>query len=190
MIVKWSMGPAVGTIETGGNGVADPEGVAMIDDPGALIRDFRDAALLADLRSGHSTATHELHLSPHKPPALPLGKCAVYVFSLSGSYGSRCPAGPNRVLKVGRVGPNSSARFSSQHYYPSSAPSNLAATLLKATILWPFLGITELSSLDVAHWIKSNTDRDHFFLNANDNDELRHLERYIRGRLGPVFEGG
>jgi hypothetical protein len=50
----------------------------------------------------------ELLTAPHQAPrALPAGKQAVYWFCLGG-----------RALKVGRSGPNSGARYTSQHYNP------------------------------------------------------------------------
>lgn len=162
----------------------------MVENPEALINDFLQAASRAGLQCRRNTITHEAQPSPHDPHALPPGKCAVYVFSLSASYGRCYPAGAHRVLKVGKAGPNSNARFQSQHYNPKAAPSTLAATFVKSTILWPYLGITELKDTEVRRWIKENTDRDNFYLNAKDNDVLSELERYIRGRLGPVFEGG
>jgi hypothetical protein len=116
--------------------------------------------------------------------------CAVYVFSLSKNYGDRVPAGRNRILKVGKAGCNSNARFQSQHYNPSSAPSNLAHSLLEAKIFWLYLGITEISESKARSWIEENTDRDNFYLSASDASHLSRLEVYLRGRLGPVFEGG
>jgi hypothetical protein len=50
-------------------------------------------------------------------------------------------AGPNRVLKVEKVGANRAARFCSQHYLPGSAGSNLAKSLLNERVLWAYLGI-------------------------------------------------
>jgi hypothetical protein len=42
----------------------------------------------------------------------------------------------------------------------------------------------------VGDWIRENTDRDNFYLLDGDQPLLGELERYLRGRLGPVFEGG
>lgn len=162
----------------------------MVENPETLIEDFFQAARRAGLPCGTSTIAHEAQCAPHKPHALPSHKCAVYVFSLSGSHGERCPAGAYRVLKVGKVGPKSSARFHSQHYNPNSARSNLAKTLLESRILWPYLGITELAAAQVGRWIRENTDRDHFYLDAADSELLDPLEKYMRARLNPVFEGG
>lgn len=127
--------------------------------------------------------------APHRPYGLPTGKAAVYVFSLSLEAGARCPAGPNRVLKVGRAGPKSDARFRSQHYNPRSSGSNLAKQILRTKHLWRFLGIGSLDESSVAEWIKSNTDRDHFFVDAPHAAVLIPLEKFLRGRLGAVFEG-
>ncbi|MDP9405346.1 MAG: hypothetical protein M3O86_01925 [Actinomycetota bacterium] len=88
------------------------------------------------------------------------------------------------------MGPNSDARFRSQHYSPASSRSNLANTLLTARVLWPYLGIDRLELATVGEWIKQNTSRDQFFLPADAATLTPMLETYVRGRLGPVFEGG
>lgn len=144
------------------------------------------AELLAEVDSSLSIK-HELLKAPHLPACLPEGRCAIYVFSLSQSAGDKCPAGPDRVLKVGSAGPNSNARFQSQHYYPKSSGSNLAKTLLRSTEQWKYLGISQLT--DVKLWMTGNLDRDHFFLDKSQKDRLRQLERFLRARLSPVFEG-
>ena len=162
----------------------------MIENPASIITDFLQATSWPVPRSGPGAITHERQAAPHEPHRLPDGKCAVYVFSLSTSYGSRCPAGANRALKVGRVGPNSSPRFQYQHYKPRSAGSNLSRSLLRAQSRWPYLGISVLNEAQVEHWIKENVDRDHFYLEGERTDLCAELERYIRARLGPVFEGG
>ena len=53
--------------------------------------------------------------APHRPRSLPVGKMAVYCFFFRG-----------RALKIGIAGPNSGARYLSQHYHPRSAGSTLA----------------------------------------------------------------
>jgi len=161
----------------------------VIDNPEKLLDDFVKAAQRASLPCERRTITHEVQPAPHEPHALPRGKCAVYVFSLSAPYGKCCPAGAHRVLKLGKAGPNSSARFQSQHYDPSRAPSTLATALVNSTILWPYLGITEVDAAEVGRWIKKNVDRDNFYLDVAENNLLGELERYIKGRSGPVFEG-
>lgn len=158
----------------------------MIENAQDLIAGF-EAALGAPLATPIS---HESQLAPHRGHKLREGMCAVYVFSLSKNYGDGVPAGRNRILKVGKAGCNSNARFQSQHYNPSSAPSNLAHSLLEAKIFWRYLGITEISEPKVRSWIEENTDRDNFYLSPGDASCLSRLEIYLRGRLGPVFEGG
>lgn len=127
--------------------------------------------------------------APHSPRGLPTGFGAVYVFTLAARWRPDAPSA-GRVLKVGRVGPNSYARFRSQHYNPTSSSSNLAQTLLTSRVLWPYLGIERLDATTVGEWIKTNTERDHFFVPGEAAATLSTLETYIRGRLGPIFEGG
>ena len=146
-------------------------------DTGPLIQDFLNAAAaLAGVQLGSSDLTVERTLAPHSPPRLPSGKMAVYVFS----YG-------NLVLKVGKAGPNSAARFTSQHYNPSSAPSTLAANILKEG---QSFGITGLSPDSVGAWIKANTDRTNFLLSIKCGvSVLTLLEVFLQCRLKPIFEG-
>jgi hypothetical protein len=159
----------------------------MIKDPKALMRAFLRAARISAEDAG---ICHESVRAPHKPPPkLPKGKCAVYVFSLATAHGRTCRAGPRRVLKVGKVGPNSHARFSHQHYKVGSARSTLADSLTTFRVLWPYLGIKDLPVDDAGKWLQANTDRDHFFVDAGKPDLLSQLEVYLKGILGPVFEG-
>lgn len=151
---------------------------------------FLQAASLAGLPALQGALTHNRLAAPHAPPRLPQGKCGVYVFSLSAAYGQTCPAGPNRVLKVGRAGPNSFSRFQYHHYSTTAAGSTLAKSLVSGRILWPYLGIEQLSKDNVRAWLCKNTERDHFMLDAVDAAALTRLELFLRGNLGPVFEGG
>ena len=160
----------------------------MIDGP-RILEEFREAAARVGLLSEAVRLSHEHLPAPHRPPSrLPEASSAVYVFSLSGAYGATCPAGPNRVLKVGKVGMNSAARFCSQHYLPRSAGSNLAKSILAERVLWPYLGIEWLDEAGVKRWICDHLDRDHVFVAGQPGLE-REIERYFRGRLGPAFEG-
>ena len=160
----------------------------MIQNTKNLLSDFNDA--FRNLYRLTLDIEYESQKAPHQPHILPDHKCAVYVFSLSENYGNSCPAGANRVLKVGKVGSNSSPRFQYQHYNYRSAGSNLSKSIIDSKILWPYLGITELQINHVSNWIKENVDRDHFYLNSGDLSQLDDLELYFKGRLGPVFEGG
>jgi len=146
-------------------------------DTGPLLQDFLAAAALAGIRLRPSDLSVERTAAPHSPPKrLPPGKMAVYVFSYGGS-----------VLKVGKAGPNSAARFTSQHYNPSSAASTLAASILKEG---QSLGINGLSTESVGSWIKANTDRTNFLLDVECGvPVLTLLEAFLQCRLKPRFEG-
>jgi hypothetical protein len=157
-----------------------------VENPAGLIQDFASAVQALGL---NCVVRHDHQAAPHKGKGLPIGECAVSVFTLSPGYG-RSTAGANRALKVGKAGTNCSARFQSQHYGTKAAPSTLAATLLKTKILWPHIGITSLNESNVRAWIEANTERDNFYLKADDAHLLGKLETYLKGRLGPVFEGG
>ncbi len=92
------------------------------------------------------------------------------------------------VLKVGKVGPNSDARFRSQHD-TTSGRSTLAKSLLTHRILWPWLGISQLDEATVKPWMLSNLDRMHIYVPATSLLVLVALEMYVRARIGSVFEG-
>ena len=159
----------------------------MIINPDLIIGGFISALKIAfGLRMEPHEIIHERLLAPHRYPDLPSGKSAVYVFSLTDK--SRTLAGPNRVLKVGRAGINSQQRFKFQHYKLGSAKSTLAGAVKNNRILYSYIGYdTSLENLD--SWLRSNTDRDHFFLNPDRQNMLPLLEVYVRGILGPVYEG-
>ena len=142
-----------------------------------LIQDFLKIAALAGVQLQNSDLSVERAKAPHSPPKrLPSGKMAVYVFS----YG-------DATLKVGKAGPNSAARFTSQHYNASSAPSTLAASILKEG---QSLGITGLSVESVGAWIKANTDRTNFVLDVKCGvPVLSLLEAFLQCKLRPKFEG-
>ena len=156
---------------------------------GRLLDEFRSAATRFGLLGPEGVLTHEHLPAPHRPPSkLPLSATAVYVFSLSPTYGATCAAGPNRVLKVGKVGAKSAPRFCSQHYLPGSSRSNLAKSLLNERVLWHYLGIEQLDDGGIKAWMCEHLDRDHIFIVGQPGLE-RQVERYFRGRLGPAFEG-
>jgi len=115
--------------------------------------------------------------APHEPPRpLPPGKSAVYIF-----VHRAC------TLKVGKIGPNSVARYTSQHYNPKSAQSTLAGSLLSRG---REVGVNGLSEANVGDWIKANTDRYNLLLPAYCPKQHRTLlEAFIQCRLNPAFEG-
>src|SRR3989442_14713060 len=95
--------------------------------------------------------------APHRPRVLPVGWQGVYCFNFNGAW-----------LKSGKAGPNSNARWLSQHYSPTRAMSTLARSLLlyaKEARDDPRLpsGLREelraVSAADIGPWIKANTSR-------------------------------
>jgi hypothetical protein len=159
----------------------------MVNNASFLIGEFYKALRRhAPAHYKRNSICHELLKAPHDNPDMPPAKCAVYVFSLASV--AKCPAGANRVLKVGRVGQNSNARFKHQHYRPGSANSTLSASIKNNPILWKYLGVGEKVQ-DFGKWLRENTDRDHFFIDAACQEVQSALEVYLKGVLGPVFEG-
>lgn len=146
-------------------------------DPEPLVDDFLAVAELAHMPITRAQITVERLPAPHRPPSrLPTGSMAVYVFA----YGET-------TLKVGKAGSNSQARYISQHYNAGSAPSTLAASLIKRGA---DVGITILSNESVSEWIKTHTDRLNFVLESEAGiDSLSLLEAFLHCRLKPAFEG-
>ena len=161
----------------------------MMADPEVLMNDFAEAAAAAAINGWPCPLRSEMLSAPHRPPPLPAGSAAVYVFAFSETAGKAAPCGPGTVLKVGKAGPNSEARFRYMHYNPRSSGSNLASSLLAHPILWPWLGIDYLNADSAGDWIRANLDRTHFFIPAGRPQLLATLEIYVRARVGSVFEG-
>ena len=143
----------------------------------SIMADFVSVATLSGINI-RETDIHIEHVrAPHHPPkALPKKMMAVYIFS----WGPNC-------LKVGKVGPKSQARYTSQHYNHKSSNSNLAKSILKDKLK---LRISDVCDDDVGKWIKTNTDR----VNILISDEycvhvLTLLESFLQCRLAPRFEG-
>lgn len=156
-------------------------------EPQELLADFDAAAESLGLPGWPAQIVDEVLPAPHRPSALRPGFGAVYIFALNAN--ARCEAGPGRVLKVGRVGPNSGPRFQSQHYSPNSAKSTLAGSLIRYPVLWSWLGIADLDASSVRDWMRMNLDRVNLFVPAPHAELLPHLEMYVRARVGSVFEG-
>lgn len=147
-----------------------------LGDLNALRDDFRKVARLADVVLPASALLIERLPAPHKPPSLPKGKMAVYVFFW------KC-----QCLKVGKAGPKSQARYTSQPYIAASSNSNLAKSLVAHH---QKLGLSGISESNVGDWIKTNVDRVNFLL----SDEfgipvLTLLESFLQCSLKPEFEG-
>lgn len=164
------------------------EAVLVLIDPNQLIRDFGDAAAFASTVGWPCEFRTEVLRAPHDAPKrMPPGFGAVYAFAFGSS--SSAPAGVGRVLKVGKAGVNSAARFTSQHYSPGSAQSTLAGSILKYPILWPWLGISGRDARDIKRWMLGNLDRMHIFVREPSRELLTTVELYVRARVGSVYEG-
>ena len=129
----------------------------------------------------------EMSVAPHvQPKRLPPLMQAIYCFDVN-----------DRPLKVGRAGPLSNARYTSQHYNPGSCQSNLAWSILRAPdLLKSACPLDMHHSIDrilwgsVGSWIKRHTTRVNVLLPAKaGRDALMELERFVLNRLTPLFEG-
>jgi hypothetical protein len=146
-------------------------------DSEAAIGDFRTVARLAGVELANGAIAIETLSAPHVPPTrLPIGKMAVYVFSRRAD-----------VLKVGKVGAKSQARYTSQHYNPSSAMSTLAASILADR---ERLGLEHVDKADVGRWMRENIDRINLLMDERVGVRvLTLLETFLQCRLKPRYEG-
>jgi hypothetical protein len=140
------------------------------------LRDFASVGALTGSACDLSKIRVEVLNKPHKPSGLPTGKMAVYCFFFNGD-----------ALKVGIAGPNSDARYRSQHYNPNSANSNLA----KSILAYPGkIGISPLHTNFVGIWIKEHTDRINILLpDFFGKPILSMLESFLQARWKPIYEG-
>lgn len=153
-----------------------------------ILSDFATVADELGLPGWPTTLDIDYLPAPHIPKALRPGHGAVYAFALSDA--STSDAGPGCVLKVGRVGPNSNARFQSQHYSPRSSRSNLASSILGYPTLWSWLGIDRIDPTMIRDWMLTHLDRANIFVPASSAELIPQLEMYVRARLGgSVYEG-
>ncbi|MGB6086962.1 hypothetical protein [Parvibaculum sp.] len=145
--------------------------------PKEVLADFATVARLAGVSLTQGDIRLEELPAPHTPPArLPAGHMAVYVFSFGAD-----------VLKVGKVGPKSQARYTSQHYNPGSSQSTLAASMI-ADAEW--LGLGETERAGIGSWIRSNVDRVNVLIPAPHGiPVLTLLESFLQCRLRPRYEG-
>ena len=146
-------------------------------DPHRLLDNFSQVVRLSGMQPEKLNIKLEILEPPHEAPRkLPNGKMAVYVFRYR-----------EQTLKVGKAGPKSNARYTSQHYNAGSAQSTLAASLLKHRDS-PDFG--SFDSENVGAWIKQNTQRINFILDAECGiNVLTLLESFFQCCLNPRFEG-
>ncbi len=141
------------------------------------LSDFQIVSELVGNPMTLSSDNIDLCPAPHRPPSrLPEGMMAVYGFWWNGEW-----------LKIGKAGPNSNARYTSQHYNPRSARSTLAASLAADERM---VGIPEFDSSTPGDWIKSATSRVNILLpSKSGNGLLALLEAFLHERLKPRYEG-
>ncbi len=156
-------------------------------DPNEMVETFIEIARLVSVQFGNHEVQQELLPAPHRrPTALPSGTQVVYAFL----FGNVC-------LKVGKAGPKTKARFTSQHYSVNGAPSTLAKSIINdKSILFAALPTSYRSNVEavneatVGSWIESNATRFHVFIpSAAGQFPLSLLEGFVQCRLEPIFEG-
>ncbi len=146
---------------------------SMISD---AVADFQTVTELARFPLGQNDFQVEYLESPHKPPSgLPFGKMAVYGFWHGGEW-----------LKIGLAGPNSNARYTSQHYNPNSAQSTLSGSLCRDPRM------TNCEGFEIAapgNWIKLHCCRVNVLLDSKHGSlVLATLEAFLHLRLKPRYE--
>lgn len=132
-------------------------------------------ARLADLKIKENQIEVLDRGCPHSPSGLPQRKMGIYLFK----YG-------NKYLKIGKAGPNSDARFRSQHYKPNSAQSNLAKSILND----PDMSKFNLNNENVGNWIKQNVRRIDILIDSSLPIFVLDLfESFLRCKFEPKYEG-
>lgn len=113
-------------------------------------------------------------IETHVPVQLPNGMMAVYAFFLNGD-----------CLKVGKAGPNSNARFQSQHYNPNSARSTLARSMLNDD-----QHFQDLNEANIGNWIKENTSRSNILITVDyGKNFMNFTEAFFILKYQPRYEG-
>jgi len=116
--------------------------------------------------------------APHKPGPLPPGRQAVIVFYW-----------PERddYVYISYAGPNSNARYQSQHYTPKGSPSNLAKRILAQRNQ---LGLEHLDELSIGPWMRQHLARINFLFPAHwEREVLNVFKKYLKQRLHPLLGG-
>lgn len=145
--------------------------------PDLTLADFVTVARLAGVTLVTDDIRIEVLPAPHAPlTRLPAGQMAAYVFTHGDD-----------VLKVGKVGPKSQARYTSQHYNPRSAQSTLAASMIADAVR---MGLGEADMAEIGSWIRANVDRVNILLPVRLGvPVLTLLESFLQCRLRPRYEG-
>ncbi len=145
-------------------------------DISSALADFRQVVGLCGDQISEDDSEIEYHPAPHRATGLPKGKMAVYCFWGDGVW-----------LKIGKVGPNSDARYRSQHYQPGRAVSSLANSLCKDERM---TAVTDSPKGACEAWIKAHTHRCNILLSSRQPKSLLSLlEAFLHHRLKPRYEG-
>lgn len=144
-----------------------------------LIREFDRIILEVSSVLGKPIEKHKYRIIdrgvPHQPKTLPLQMMGIYTFCYNGEF-----------LKIGKAGPNSNARFLSQHYNPRSARSTLAASILQDDRMQG-IGINESN---VGQWIRNNCRRVDILLDSDLGIfSLELIEASLHYKYEPAYEG-
>jgi hypothetical protein len=120
----------------------------------------------------------EYHPAPHRPPQLPRDKRIVYGFWMERWD----------WLKIGRLGPNSQARSTTQHYLDGNARSCLPRSIRLDPEMHE---APKLDRYRLRDWIMRNTCRANILVSAREDQAiLLRLEKFLHRRLKPRYEGG
>jgi hypothetical protein len=148
------------------------ENIMIMNDP---IGEFLKALELTGTKVDASKIVVDDLGCPHTSKGLPHGKMAIYTFQRG-----------NRYLKIGKAGPNSDARFRSQHYNPNRAKSNLAKSLLDD----PDMAAFNLNEKNIEKWIKNNVRRIDILIEQDVGIlVLNFLETFLHCKYRPKYEG-
>lgn len=160
----------------------------MLLNPGEFVQAFVEAGRLAsvNLSCSELKIRPEVLPAPHRrPSSLPVGTQAIYAFLLRDT-----------CLKVGKAGPKTQARFTSQHY-GANAPSTLAKSIIRNR--GPILSLVpqgargeveDLTITSIGRWLEQNTSMFHLFLPATvPSCALAFAEAFAQCRLHAIYEG-
>ncbi len=154
----------------------EPE--AWCEDITSALEDFSIVSELAGEEIVFEDEDVEFLPAPHVPPSrLPTGRMAIYGFWFDGN-----------CLKIGKAGPKTKERYTSQHYNINSAKSTLAKSISKDPSLSEH--VDGLNSGDLRDWIKRETSRVNVLMSSTRSKHiLALLEAFLHARLKPRYEG-
>lgn len=138
--------------------------------------DFFRVSELAGINFNSSDLIVEYQTFPHRQPTcLPKGKMAIYAFWWNDKW-----------LKIGKVGPNSGPRYTSQHY-TGSAMSTLSGSLANDPDMKL---VSDFNINNPGEWINRNTSRVNILIPSEIGHRLLSLlEAFLHARLKPYYEG-